>query len=102
LQQIRINFEYLRPLISEARSAEKWKIDFFWFKPTRRTVKLEENYLVNKMINESVFDEYRNKASSKLVYRCISQALITLLFVSFCFNSLEKLAYHYNFGLFVF
>jgi hypothetical protein len=30
LQQIRINFEYLRPLISEARSAEKWKIDFYF------------------------------------------------------------------------
>jgi N-acetylneuraminic acid mutarotase len=56
LQQIRINFEYLRPLISEARSAEKWKNRFlFWFKPTSgRTVNFEENYLVNKMINESV------------------------------------------------
>jgi hypothetical protein len=30
LQQIRINFEYLRPLISEARSAEKWKNRFFF------------------------------------------------------------------------
>jgi hypothetical protein len=106
LQQVRINFEYLRPLISEARSAEKWKNRFlFWFKPTSgRTVNFEENYSVNKMINESVFDEYRNKASSKLVYRCISQALITLLFVSFCFYNiaLKSLPIIIILGLFVF
>jgi hypothetical protein len=48
LQQIRINFEYLRPLISEARSAESGKIDFFFVLNQRWTVNFEENYLVNK------------------------------------------------------
>jgi hypothetical protein len=61
LQQIRINFEYLRPLISKARSAEKWKIDF-GFQPISGDT---ENYEENKMINESF--EYRNSLQSSFI-----------------------------------
>jgi hypothetical protein len=39
LQQIRINFEYLRPLISKHAAQKSGKIDLFWFKPTSGILK---------------------------------------------------------------
>lgn len=90
VQQIRINFQYLRPLISKARSAENWKNRFlFWFQPISGDT---ENFEENKMINEFAFEEYRNKVSSKLVYRCISQASTALQFISFCFYNITVIS----------
>jgi sterol desaturase/sphingolipid hydroxylase (fatty acid hydroxylase superfamily) len=103
---IRINFQHLSLLISDAWRAENWKDKFtIWFKPTGwRPEHFEEKYPVKKITNIYDFDKYGTIASSKLVYWSISQALITLLFVSFFFANIGTidLPFIFIYGLFVF
>lgn len=93
-------------MISDAWRAENWKDKFtIWFKPTGwRPEHFEEKYPVKKITNVYDFDKYGTAASSKLVYWSISQALITLLFVSFFFANIGRigLPFIFIYGLFVF
>jgi hypothetical protein len=103
---IRINFQHFSLLISDAWRAENWKDKYtIWFKPTGwRRKHFEEKYPVKKITNIYDFDKYGTTASSKLVYWSISQALITLLFVSFFFANIGTigLPFIFIYGLFVF
>ena len=103
---IRINFQHLSLLISDAWRAENWKDKFtIWFKPTGwRPENFEEKYPVNKITNVYSFDKYGTEASSKLIYWSITQALVTLLLVSFFFGNIAiiGLPVIFIYGLFIF
>jgi sterol desaturase/sphingolipid hydroxylase (fatty acid hydroxylase superfamily) len=103
---IRINFQHLSLLISDAWRAENWKDKFtIWFKPTGwRPENFETKYPVKKITNVYDFDKYGTVASPKLIYWSIAQALITLLFVSFFFANISTigLPFIFVYGLFVF
>lgn len=103
---IRINFQHLSLLISDAWRAENWKDKFtIWFKPTGwRPENFEEKYPVNKITNVYSFDKYGTEASSKLIYWSITQALVTLLLVSFFFGNIAMIGLPviFIYGLFIF
>lgn len=103
---IRINFQHLGLLISDAWRAENWKDKFtIWFKPTGwRPENFEEKYPVNKITNVYAFEKYETEASIKLVYWSVFQALISLLFVSFLFNYIAVIGLPsiFIYGLFIF
>jgi len=90
---IRINFQHLGLLISDAWRAENWKDKFtIWFKPTGwRPEHFEVKYPVNKITNVFDFQKYGPRNTKRLQYWSVAQALITLLFVSYLFNSIAQL-----------
>ncbi|CAM3040505.1 sterol desaturase family protein [Flavobacterium frigoris] len=103
---IRINFQHLSLLISDAWRAENWKDKFtIWFKPTGwRPENFEEKYPVNKITNVYSFDKYGTEASSKLIYWSVTKVFITLLLVSFLFNNIGQIGLPaiFIYGLFIF
>ncbi|MEZ7498053.1 sterol desaturase family protein [Flavobacterium sp. Arc3] len=103
---IRINFQHLSLLISDAWRSQNWKDKFtIWFKPTGwRPENFEEKYPVTKITNVYAFDKYGTKASSKLIYWSIAQVLMTLLFVSYLFNNIGQIGLPtiFIYGLFIF
>jgi alkylglycerol monooxygenase len=103
---IRINFQHLGLLISDAWRSENWKDKFtIWFKPTGwRPENFEEKYPVNKITDVYNFKKYGTENSSKLIYWSINQALITLLFVSYLFNNIATIGLPniFIYGLFIF
>lgn len=90
---IKINFQHLGLLISDAWRAEKWKDKFtIWFKPTGwRPENFEEKYPVNKISNVYNFEKYGTKNSLKLTYWSVAQVLITLIIVAFLFNNIGNI-----------
>jgi alkylglycerol monooxygenase len=86
----RINFQHLWLLITDAWRAEKWKDKLtIWFKPTGwRPENFEEKYPVNKITDVYAFEKYGTKHSNKLMYWSIFQAIITLLFITYMYNSI--------------
>ena len=103
---IRINFQHLGLLISDAWRAENWKDKFtIWFKPTGwRPENFEERYPVNKITDVYNFDKYGTESSSKLIYWSVAQVLITLLFVTFLFDNIAVIGLPnvFIYGLFIF
>lgn len=103
---IRINFQHLGLLISDAWRSENWKDKWIiWFKPTGwRPENFEEKYPVNKITNVYLFNKYRTENSPKLTYWSAFQAIITLLFVSYLFNNVATIGLLNSFvyGLFIF
>lgn len=103
---IRINFQHLGLLISDAWRSENWKDKWIiWFKPTGwRPENFEEKYPVNKITNVYLFNKYRTENSPKLTYWSAFQAIITLLFVSYLFNNVAiiGLLNSFVYGLFIF
>jgi alkylglycerol monooxygenase len=103
---IRINFQHLGLLISDAWRSENWKDKFtIWFKPTGwRPENFEEKYPVNKITDVYNFKKYGTENSSKLIYWSITQALTTLLFVSYLFNNIATIGLPniFIYGLFIF
>lgn len=103
---IRINFQHLWLLISDAWRAENWKDKFtIWFKPTGwRPENFETKYPVNKITDVYSFDKYETHNSSKLVYWSMAQMFITLLFVSYLFNSIAQIGLPgiFVYGFFIF
>ena len=87
---IRINFQHLWLLITDAWRANNWKDKFtIWFKPTGwRPDNFEEKYPVNKIKNVYDFEKYGTNHSKKLMVWSMIQALITLLFISYLYNSI--------------
>lgn len=87
---IRINFQHLWLLISDAWRAENWKDKLtIWFKPTGwRPENFEEKFPVNKISNVYTFEKYGTQNSNKLIFWSIFQAAVTLLFISYLYSSI--------------
>ena len=103
---IRINFQHLWLLISDAWRAENWKDKFtIWFKPTGwRPDNFEEKYPVNKITNVFNFNKYGTENTTLLIYWSVIQVLVTLLFVSYLFNNIALIGLPtiFVYGLFIF
>lgn len=87
---IRINFQHLWLLITDAWRAENWKDKLtIWFKPTGwRPENFEEKFPVHKISNVYTFEKYGTQNSNKLIFWSIFQAVITLLFISYLYSSI--------------
>lgn len=92
---IRINFQHLGLLISDAWRASSWKDKFtIWFKPTGwRPENFEENYPVKKIKDVYNFKKFNSSNSKKLAYWSVIQSLITLLFISYLFNNIAIIGF---------
>lgn len=103
---IKINFQHLSLLISDAWRTPKWKDKLtIWFKPTGwRPENFEEKYPVNKIENVFDFEKYGTQNSQRLTYWSLAQVLITLLFVSYLFDNIAKIGFPHLFiyGFFIF
>jgi sterol desaturase/sphingolipid hydroxylase (fatty acid hydroxylase superfamily) len=87
---IRINFQHLSLLITDAWRAENWNDKFtIWFKPTGwRPENFENKYPVTKITNVYNFEKYGTQHSKKLMYWSLFQAIITLILISYLYNSI--------------
>jgi alkylglycerol monooxygenase len=103
---IRINFQHLNLLISDAWRSENWKDKFtIWFKPTGwRPENFEEKYPVNKISNVYNFNKYGIENSKSLTYWSVTQLMITLLFVSYLFDNIATIGLPniFIYGIFIF
>jgi alkylglycerol monooxygenase len=103
---IRINFQHLWLLISDAWRAESWKDKLsIWFKPTGwRPENFEERYPVTKISDVYHFEKYGTKHSKKLMYWSIFQALVTLLLITYMYDSIGTigLPHVFVYGAFIF
>ena len=103
---IRINFQHLGLLITDAWRSENWKDKFtIWFKPTGwRPENFEEKYPINKIKDVYDFEKYGAQYSKKLVYWAIAQASITLLLITYLFSSIAKIGLPnlFVYGAFIF
>ena len=103
---IRINFQHLWLLITDAWRSENWKDKFtIWFKPTGwRPENFEEKYPVKKIANVYDFEKFGEGHSKKLMYWAIFQAAITLLFISYLYNSIAVIGLPnvFIYGAFIF
>jgi alkylglycerol monooxygenase len=103
---IRINFQHLGLLTTDAWRSENWKDKFtIWFKPTGwRPENFEEKYPVNKIKDVYDFQKYGTQYSKKLVYWAIAQASITLLLITYLFSSIAKIGLPnlFVYGAFIF
>ena len=87
---IRINFQHLALLISDAWRAENWKDKFrIWFKPTGwRPENFDKKYPVTKITDVYNFEKYGSQYSKKVMYWALFQVLATLLLVTYMYNSI--------------
>jgi sterol desaturase/sphingolipid hydroxylase (fatty acid hydroxylase superfamily) len=87
---IRINFQHLWLLITDAWRAENWKDKCtIWFQPTGwRPENFEEKYPVHKIKDVYAFEKYGTQHSKKLMFWSMIQAVVTLLFISYLYNSI--------------
>jgi alkylglycerol monooxygenase len=93
-------------LITDAWRAEKWKDKLtIWFKPTGwRPENFEEKYPVNKITDVYAFEKYGTQHSNKLMYWSLFQAIITLLFITYMYNSIATIGLPnvFIYGAFIF
>jgi sterol desaturase/sphingolipid hydroxylase (fatty acid hydroxylase superfamily) len=103
---IRINFQHLWLMITDAWRAENWKDKFtIWFKPTGwRPENFEEKYPVHKIKDVYNFEKYGTQHSKKLMIWSMVQAIITLLFISYLYNSIAVIGLPnvFVYGAFIF
>ncbi|MFV8335893.1 sterol desaturase family protein [Flavobacterium sp. RSP29] len=103
---IRINFQHLWLLFTDAWRTENWKKKFtIWFKPTGwRPENFEERYPVVKITNVYDFEKYGVQYSKKLMYWSLFQAIITLLLISYLYNSIALIGLPnvFIYGAFIF
>lgn len=103
---IRINFQHLALLITDAWRAENWKDKFtIWFKPTGwRPENFEEKYPVNKITNVYDFKKYGTENSKKIIYWSLFQAITTLLFISYLYSFISTIGLSnvFVYGAFIF
>ena len=92
---IRINFQHLSLMISDAWRAENWKDKLtIWFQPTGwRPENFEEKYPVEKIKNVYDFEKYGTKSSKFLQYWSVIQMLVTLIFVSYMFKNIALIGW---------
>lgn len=103
---IRINFQHLALMISDAWRAENWKDKLtIWFQPTGwRPENFEEKYPVEKIKNVYDFEKYGTKSSKFLQYWSVIQMLVTLIFVSYMFKNIALIGWEnlLVYGAFIF
>tara|TARA_R110000868_G_scaffold107275_3_gene293506 strand:- start:5307 stop:6578 length:1272 start_codon:yes stop_codon:yes gene_type:complete len=103
---IRINYQHLGLLITDAWHTESWKDKWtIWFKPTGwRPENFEEKHPVKKITDVYNFEKFGTENSTKLIIWSITQALITLLFVSYLFNNIALIGLPniFIYGFFIF
>ena len=103
---IRINFQHLGLLISDAWRTDNWKEKFtIWFKPTGwRPENFDKKYPVNKITNVYDFEKYGKTVNSKLEKWSVIQAMVTLGFVAYLFNNIGEIGLPnvFIYGLFLF
>lgn len=103
---IRINFQHLWLMTTDAWRTENWKDKFtIWFKPTGwRPENFEEKYPVKKIKNVYDFEKYGNQYSKKQVFWAVTQATITLLLITYLFNNVGKIGLPnlFIYGAFIF
>ena len=103
---IRINFQHLWLLITDAWHAENWQDKFtIWFKPTGwRPENFEEKFPVPKITNVYDFEKYGVHSSTKLMYWSLFQAIITLVLISYMYNSIAIIGLPnvFMYGAFIF
>lgn len=103
---IRINFQHLWLLISDAWRAENWKDKLtIWFKPTGwRPEHFDQKYPVRKIENVFDFQKYGAAHSSLLMYWAVTQMFATLLFITFLFDNIGKIGLPaiFVYGAFIF
>lgn len=103
---IRINFQHLGLLITDAWRTENWKDKFtIWFKPTGwRPENFEDKYPVNKITNVYDFKKYGTEYSKKIIYWSLFQAITTLLFISYLYNNISTIGLPnvFVYGAFIF
>ena len=87
---IRINFQHLWLLITDAWRAKSWKDKAtIWLKPTGwRPENFEIKYPIHKIKDVNNFEKYNSLNNTKLAIWSITQVLITLLFVSYLFDNI--------------
>ena len=87
---IRINFQHLWLLVTDAWRAEKWKDKFtIWFKPTGwRPENFETRYPVTKITDVYNFEKYGMQHPKRLMYWSIFQAAMTLVLITYMYNSI--------------
>ncbi len=103
---IRINFQHLWLLIIDAWRSENWKDKFtIWFQPTGwRPENFEAKFPVNKIKNVYEFEKYGSKYPKNMVIWAVTQTMITLLFISYLFNSVANIGLPniFIYGAFIF
>jgi hypothetical protein len=103
---IRINFQHLCLLVSDAYRTENWKDKFtIWFKPTGwRPENFEEKYPVKKITNVYSFDKFGTQYTQKLTRWSLLQMFITLFFVSYLLGNIAPIGLPgiFVYGIFIF
>ena len=103
---IKINFQHLFLLVSDAFRTKSW-VDKFrvWFMPTGwRPSDVEAKYPVNKINDVYNFEKYNPKSSLGLKTWSFIQMLFLLFFVSYLFGNISQIGVPgiFYFGLFIF
>ena len=103
---IKINFQHLFLLVSDAFRTKSW-VDKFrvWFMPTGwRPSDVEAKYPVNKINDVYNFEKYNPKSSLGLKTWSFIQMLFLLFFVSYLFGNISQIGVPgiFYYGLFIF
>ena len=103
---IRINFQHLSLLISDAWRAENWKDKFtIWFQPLGwRPADVIDNYPVDKIKDVYHFEKYNTPASPAMKLYLWIQLFCMLLLVSYLYGNIVSIG-HTNifiYGAFIF
>ena len=103
---IKINFQHLFLLVSDAFRTKSW-VDKFrvWFMPTGwRPSDVEAKYPVNKINDVYNFEKYNPKSSLGLKTCSFIQMLFLLFFVSYLFGNISQIGVPgiFYYGLFIF
>ncbi len=103
---IKINFQHLWLLITDAYRADNWRDKFtIWFQPTGwRPKGFEEKYPINKIENVYAFEKYGTSNANILIYWAMTQMFATLIIVSYLFGNIAKIGKPaiFSYGAFVF
>ncbi|MFT3795921.1 sterol desaturase family protein [Flavobacterium sp.] len=103
---IKINFQHLWLLTTDAWRAENWKDKCsIWFKPTGwRPAGFDQKYPVRKIDDVFHFDKYGSGHSNILMYWAVTQMLVTLLFITYLFDNIAKIGLPgiFAYGFFIF
>lgn len=90
---IRINFQHLGLLISDAWHASNWKDKLrIWFMPTGwRPEGMAEKYPVNKITDPYAFEKYNPSFSVRMLLWSWLQLIILLGFISYLFGNIAAI-----------
>lgn len=106
---IKINFQHLWLLITDAWRAKKWKDKFrIWLMPTGwRPEDVAEKYPIKKIEDVYHFEKYQPVTSFALQCWCWFQLIVLLTLISYFFGSIAAINklnpfYIYEYGLFIF